>query len=216
MMLWANLGATLADPSFWFSIRGLLATAGGFFAGFATYHSIEMAGGSLLRKFIKSGGLRYGFKWCPSLTIGVIVFLMLIGGGGGRGFGSGGGEGQGMAPTMKNPEEKHRWVIRVLGDIPLRERMGTDADRSTRYFPIQVSGITKSEPVNLEKVKGWLVGDKIIPGEITIELHPEDPDETTNPVRMLVQAAQDGGWKTSVRKLDSSGNPEGTVPTTKP
>jgi|GEM_PF-6052147 len=219
MMIWADLGTTLTDPSFWFSIRGGLATAGGVFAGLATYHSIELAAGRIIDKLIRAGALRMGFRFCPALTVAVFVFLMLIGGGGGRGFGSGGGEGQGMAPTLKNPNEQTRWIIRVLGDAPLKERMGSDADPLSRYYPLQVSGVSKKDPVNLEQVKDWLTQSKISTGEMTIELHPEDPDEATNPVRLLRQAASDAGWKISIRKVDpsnpASGSAEGAGSSTK-
>jgi len=202
MMLWANVGQTLADPSFWFSFRGILATLGGLFAGFATYHSIELAAGGVLRKFVKVGGLRLLARLGPSFAIGVLVFLMLMGGGGGRGFGSGGGVGQGMAPTMKNPEEKLHWIIRVLGDVPLKERMGADADRKIRYFPVRVSKVATSRPVGLELVKKWLGEASGGPGELSIELHPDDPDETTQPVHLLMQSAQELGWKVTLAKVD--------------
>lgn len=199
-----DLWTLLRDSSFWFSLRGVMALLAGVFAGLATYHSIELALGRILLRTMKNGWFRLAIRWFPALGVGVFVFLMFCSGGGGRGMGTGGGQDLGRQTAEKNENEKPRWIIRVLGESPLRDRLGENADPKRCYFPLDVSGVTKREPVTLDEVTGWFDKSGTTPGELVVSLELEDPSELTIVVRRLLEVAKSRGWSNTIRKIDES------------
>ena len=199
-----DLWTLLRDSSFWFSLRGVMALLAGVFAGLATYHSVELALGRILLRNLKNGWLRLAIRWFPALGVGVFVFLMFCSGGGGRGMGTGGGQDLGRQPDEKTEKEKPRWIIRVLGESPLRDRLGENADPKRCYFPLEVAGVTKREPVTLDEVTTWFDKSGTTPGELVVSLELEDPSELTIVVRRLLEVAKSHGWSNSIRKMDES------------
>ncbi len=197
----------LKDSSFWFSVRGILALLAGFFAGLATYHSIELALGRILLRGLKNVWLRFAIRWIPTLLVGCLVFLMFCSGGGGLGMDTGGDPGKEKQTTKKAEVFRPRWIIRVLGEGPLRDRLGEKADPKRCYFPLDVTGITKREPVTLEEVTLWFetLGQTV--GDLIISLEWDDPSELTLVVRRLEEVAKTRGWSSAIQKINESRKP---------
>ncbi len=202
-----DLWALLKDSSFWLSIRGALALLAGIFASLATYHSIELAFGRILLKGLKNVWLRQAIRWVPTLLVGIFVFLMFCSGGGGQGLGTGGGQDQGRQASKKTEIIRPRWIIRVLGEGPLKDRLGALADPKRCYFPLEVTGVTKREPVTMEEVTGWFDAFGQTVGDLIISLELDDPSELTLVVRRLEEVAKAKGWSSAIQKINEPQKP---------
>ena len=202
-----DLWSLLKDSSFWFSIRGILALLAGIFAGLATYHSIELAFGRILIRGLKNVWMRGAIRWAPTLTVGVLVFIMFCSGGGGQGLGTGGGQDQGRQISKKTEIIRPRWIIRVLGEGSLKDRLGEFADPKRCYFPLEVAGVTKREPVTLEEVTNWFDTPGQSVGDLIITLELGDPNELTLVVRRLEDVAKSKGWTSAIQKIDEPRKP---------